>query len=211
VEAQVTAAHLAFLGEPRCEPRCYLGVKPPLCSCEEEPSMETHFEMTMEIVLTTSRQVLGELLGTTSFRDVALGTIQEPVTLGGLSYSLRYYAGLTGHPAKVSPVAYTFFVATPPAAVRERFAAEVRRQAAGQAFDESVIASYYLPFVPGRTDFQELIGDLTNVLHRGLFVGKPYEFAFHMACPTADWDMAIVFVEVNSIAQVAREFMSEAE
>jgi hypothetical protein len=36
----------------------------PLCSCEEEPSMETHFEMTMEIVLTTSREVLGELLGT---------------------------------------------------------------------------------------------------------------------------------------------------
>src|SRR5262249_28449856 len=52
-----------------------------------------------DTVIQESRKYLTDVFETTSFAadDPALGTLEEPLTVGGCRYSLRYFRGLTSH------------------------------------------------------------------------------------------------------------------
>ncbi len=167
--------------------------------------MPTDLASTLE----TSQKVLCELFVRTSFAgaEEMFGIIDDPIVLDGVPHKIRFFKSLTSHPlpGTQSTIAYTFFLATPEGGVKEQFVEEVNKQRAGAPCNEALIVSHFLRFVPGKKDFDELTEDLKNVLQRGLYEGKPYEFAFQQVCPTADWDMTLVFVEVNSVMRAAAE------
>jgi len=160
-------------------------------------------------VLDESRTYLANLFATTSWSDKPemLGPIHRPVTLGpdAFQYKIRFLRGLASHPmkGKTARVKYTFFLATPLGGLKERFIAEINNKAAGEAYDQGFIGRYYLPFVPGRPDFDDLKQGLTDLLEGAMYKGKPYGFAFHLVCSEADWDLALIFVEVVSAMEVA--------
>jgi hypothetical protein len=163
----------------------------------------------LSAVLDQSRSYLGKLFGTTSFANNAnaFARIIEPTTLSAVRYNLRLYRQLTGHPISGSelPLKYAFGLATPvDGSIKERFIAECRKQAEGKPHDKNVITQYYLPFVPSDREMQELTSDLATLLGREAFKDKGYQFAFHLACLTADWDFALIFIEAGSVSQIVK-------
>jgi hypothetical protein len=209
----VPAAALAFvLTAPACPPE------------EQTVVREIHrrFSMTgasvygtnpamrsFDVTLQELRSALARMFAVTSFtgQEDALGLgppFGEPVVLQGISYSMRL-GGVTGHlvPGTDAPISFAFAVATPQGDVKERFLAELKKQHAGEPFDDAVIASYYTPFAPGRREFDAMVDGLTTGLDSFYeSEGKPDRFVFHLACPTADWDFVLVFVEEASLMQV---------
>ena len=141
------------------------------------------------------------------------GVIVEPVKLNNVSYSPYFFKPLTGYEPNQQvklPILYTFFVLVPPEELKDRFLGEVNKKNSGQAYDESIFGKYYLPVSPGRTDFEELISDLTNLLELNLFQGKGYKFSFHLVCPTADYNFALIFVETNSVLKAGERYEGRA-
>ncbi|MBU4210518.1 hypothetical protein KKC08_05200 [Patescibacteria group bacterium] len=134
------------------------------------------------------------------------GVIEEPVKLSGVSYSPFFFKPLTGYEPNQkdkTPVLYTFYILVPPKDLKENFLRELNKKNSGQAHDENVIGQYYLPMTPGSNDFEELIVDLTNLLEMNFFQGKGYKFSFHLVCPTADYNFALIFVETNSVLKLS--------
>ena len=167
--------------------------------------------MTMSHFTQQSQTYLAELFQQSHFdthHTQEFGPIVEPVVLSGVSYHPYFFKPLTGYkPTSTSRtfVKYTFFLLKPPEDLKQRFIEEVEKQRAGQAFDEQVIGDYYVPVFPGASDFQALTDDLTVLLQTQLFPAKGYQFAFHLCCPTADHDFAIVFLEMKSVSQTIQD------
>jgi len=137
------------------------------------------------------------------------GFIEEPVKLSSVSYSPYFFKFLTGYKPNQEiklPVLYTFFILVPPKEIKERFLGELNKKNSGQGYDESVIGQYYLPVSPGRSDFEELSNDLTNLLELNLFQRKGYSFSFHLVCPTVDYNFALIFVETNSVLKLGEHY-----
>jgi hypothetical protein len=173
----------------------------------EAGAMDDRTKQRLEAVLDESKAYLSKLFGTTSFanRENEFARIEQPVTLHGVRYNLRLYRQLTGHPIKGSDLLlkYTFFLATSSdGGIKERYLAESKKLAEGKPHDKDVIGQYFLPFVPGFREGEELKSDLANLLSHEAFAGKPYQFASYLVCQTADSDFALIFTEVGSIMQI---------
>lgn len=159
-----------------------------------------------------SNNYLSRLIFKTSFNpgdQNLFGTIEEPVKLGDFEYKPYFFRSLTGYEPSQQiklPVLYTFFILVPPRDFKEKFMAEIAKKQSGQAFDEKVVAQYYLPLVPGANDFEQLTGDLTKLLELNLFKDKGYRFSFHLVCPTADYDFALIFIETNSVLEISKHY-----
>jgi len=137
------------------------------------------------------------------------GVIEEPVKLNNINYASYFFRPLTGYePNQLIklPVLYTFFVLVPPEDLKDKFLGELNKKNSGQSYDENIVGQYYLPVSPGHNDFEELINDLTDLLELNLFQGKGYKFSFHLVCPTADYNFALIFVETNSVLKLGEQF-----
>ncbi|MBU1895403.1 hypothetical protein KJ641_00835 [Patescibacteria group bacterium] len=140
------------------------------------------------------------------------GVIEEPIKLNGVSYLPFFFKPLTGYEPNQkdeTPVLYTFFILVPPKNLKENFLHELTKKNSGEAHNENVIGQYYLPVAPGRNDFEELINELTNLLELNLFQGKGYKFSFHLVCPTADYNFALIFVETNSVLKLGEQYVGK--
>lgn len=112
--------------------------------------------------------------------------------------------------SRINRLKYPFFILVPPEDLKDKFLGEVNKKNSGQTYDENIIGQYYLPVAPGRSDFEELINDLTNLLELNLFQGKGYKFSFHLVCPTADYNFALIFVETNSVLNLGERYEGKA-
>jgi hypothetical protein len=159
-----------------------------------------------------SQDYLSKLFYETTFNpddEQTFIKVDAPVRLNDIEFRLFMFKTLTGYkPSNSSqnPVLYTFFLLTPPAEMKLKFLDEVNKKKSGLPFDEKIISEYYLPVFPERADFKGMINGLVNLFETKLFVGKGYHFAFHLVCPTEDYNFALIFIETNSVSRLASEF-----
>jgi hypothetical protein len=162
-----------------------------------------------------SQEYLSKHFFTSSFDqndNQQFGVIKEPVKLSGIDFQPYFFKALTGYePNKQSNtrVLYTFYLLIPPEDIKKKFLDELAKKNSEHEYDEKIIGEYYSPMHPEQSDFKELINDLTNLSEKSLFPGKDYHFAFHLVCPTADYNFALIFVETSSIAKLSEQYEDE--
>jgi hypothetical protein len=160
----------------------------------------------LDAVVDESKAFLADLFMSTSFAetDEMFGSIDEPVLLNDVRYKVRFFRALTRHPlAEGGEVHYTFFLLNALDGVKERFLAEVEKEASGGPADNDVIGKYYAPFVPGFVEFDELRQDLTLLLGERIFANRPYRFEYLFGTVTADFEVALIFVEIGSLMRAS--------
>jgi hypothetical protein len=141
-----------------------------------------------------------------------LGIVKEPVKLGSIDFQLYFSNKLMGYePNKQCqiPILFTFFLLVPSSTVKEKFLSEVNKKKSGQQYDEKIIAEYYSSVFPERVDVKEIINGMANMLETGIFPGKSYHFAFHLACSTADDNFAFIFLETDSVTKIGEKYKGE--
>lgn len=157
-----------------------------------------------------SGRYLSRLIYQTAFNpQEGFGIIDESVKLNNIIYQPYFLKILTGYrPNKncPTPILYTFFLLTPPKEMKDNFLREVEKKKKGEEIDKEIIADYYLPISPGSLDLNELTKDLKNLLELQLCKNKDYEFEFLLACPTANYDFALVFLEINSVVKLEEAY-----
>lgn len=165
-----------------------------------------------------SQDYLSNLLSSSSFdlesrEDFAV--IAEPYDLNGSKYQIFPFKKLTGYlpdPEKRDePVLYTFYILQVNQETKEAYLEEVHKMRANQDYDKSVIGAYYANFVPGFKPFDELAYSLGIMLEEDFFPGKNYKFAFHVVTITKDYDIAIVYLQLNSINSLESRYPGEQE
>jgi len=165
-----------------------------------------------------SQNYLGRFFSESSFNledREKFGTITDPYKLNDTEYQIYPFRALTGYlpdPEKEDePILYTFFVLKAPNEVKERFLQEVSKKENGQPFQEEVISSYYTNFVPSFKPFEELTFNLGRMLEEVFFPGRGYKFVFHMSTVTKDFDIALIYIQYNSVEALELKYPGEIE
>ncbi len=159
-----------------------------------------------------SQKYISSLIAKSDFDvkdDEVFCSFIKSVKLNDLKYNVNFFRRLTGYkPNSESewPVLYTFFILEPPFEYREDFLYELERKKNGLAYDETVLGEYYLPFTKGNEDFELFIEELTQSLETKLYAKKGYRFVYHLSCSTKEHNIAVVFVEMNSVYKINKAF-----
>lgn len=137
------------------------------------------------------------------------GIIRQPYILRGRQcqiYFPRKVSSYKPNREREEVVNYISYVIRPMDGVKEKFLEEVDKMNKGQTYDENVIGSYYLPFTPGDLNFKKLAESLEKMLTRDIFPDRGMEFLFHLVTVSKDFDIVLVFLELNSVNKLASRY-----
>lgn len=165
-----------------------------------------------------SQEYLIKLLSSNSFdlnnKDDFL-EIPDPYDLNGTKYQIYVFKKLTGYlpdsEKKDEPVLYTFYILKVDQNYKENYLKEVNKMRSGQMYDKNITSSYYSNFSPSFKPFDTLTYTLGKMLEEDLFQGKNYKFIFHLASVTKDYDIALVYLNQDSINQLEAMYPGEKE
>ena len=167
---------------------------------------------------TNSQNYLSKLLSSSSFNledKEKFGIINEPYDLNGTEYQIFPFKPLTGYlpnpEKKDEPVLYTFFVLKVDSDTKEKYLQEVTNMKAGREYQKDVIGTYYANFVPSFEPFDQLTFNLGKMLEEDFFPGKDYKFVFHMVTITKDFDIALVYLQLNCLNVFETKYPGETE
>lgn len=94
---------------------------------------------------------------------------------------------------------------------KDTYLKEVNKMRSGQEYDKSIIGSYYANFVPSFKPFETLTDSLGRMLEEDFFPEKNYKFIFHMVTITKDYDIVLVYLQLNSINALEAKYPDELE
>ncbi len=166
----------------------------------------------------SSQDYLGKLLASSSFDledKEEFATITVPYNLNGTNYQIYPFKKLTGYlpdpEKKDEPVLYTFYILTADQSIKNIYLKEVNKMRFNQEYDKSIIGSYYANFVPSFKPFETLVYSLGKMLEEDFFPEKNYKFIFHMVTVTKDYDIVLVYLQLNSINALEAKYPNEQE
>lgn len=167
---------------------------------------------------TNSQNYLSKLLSSSSFdlenREI-FSVIKEPYDLNGTKYQIFPFKALTGYlpdpEKKDEPVLYTFFLLKTDNEIKEKYIKEVNNMKAGLEYQKDVIGAYHMNFVPSFKPFDQLSFSLGKMLEEDFFSGKNYKFLFHMATITQSYDIALIYLQLNSLNVFESKYPGETE
>jgi len=174
--------------------------------------------MKKDTFVKNSQDLLSNLMSTSSFNledREAFGSITEPYDLNGTKYQIYPFKKLTGYlpdpEKKDEPVLYTFYVLKPDANTKNLYLNEVEKMRSNRDYDKNIIGSYYANFVPSLKPFDELAHSLGRMLEEDYYTGKGYSFVFHLVTTTKDYDIALIYIQLNSLEQLETKYPGETE
>lgn len=174
--------------------------------------------MNIKNFVKSSQDYLSNLLANTSFNlenKEEFAVITDPYDLNGTRYQVYPFNKLMGYfpdPEKEEePVLYTFYILKADQNIKETYLKEVNKMRHNQEYDKSVISSYYANFTPSFKPFDTLTQSLGKMLEEDYYSGKGYEFIFHLTSVTKDYDIAVVYLQLNSLNELEARYPGEAE
>ncbi len=174
--------------------------------------------MNKNTFIKNSQDLLAKLISSSSFNledKETFGIITEPYDLNDTRYQIYPFKKLTGYlpnpEKKDEPVLYTFYVLKADDDTKNIYINEVEKMKSKQDYNKEIIGSYYSNFVPSFKPFNELSYSLGKMLEEDFFTGKGYKFAFHLVTVTKDFDIALIYIQLNSLDQLEVKYPDETE